>query len=317
MRGSTDRPITPSAEFVLTATGGIMGTAEAFGTLLNACDPLNLVDVGARWGANPRWEALASKVQTICFEPDGDECARLAAKAPPHVRYLPYGLAEHSGPQTLYITQQPACSSIYPPVSGLYNHYPSLSEIRPVRALDIDCRSLDEIATMEKLDGITAIKLDTQGSELDILRGSKNVLKHCCLVDIEVEFNPLYEGQGLFCDVDRFLRDRDFVLWRFENLVHYAPNDVHAARTQVTISNEPRHDSIETTGGQLFWAQAQYVRAKYPRTSDLPIPEKEGLRAALVAGLYGFWDLAIEITRKMPTPALHDALLSELSNRPE
>jgi Methyltransferase FkbM domain len=55
------------------------------------------------------------------------------------------------------------------------------------------------------INNVDAIKLDTQGSELDILRGATHVLPTVSLIDIEVEFNELYDGQPLFCDVDRFL----------------------------------------------------------------------------------------------------------------
>lgn len=64
---------------------------------------------------------------------------------------------------------------------------------------------------------VDAIKLDTQGSELDILRGASRALSSCTLIEIEVEFNPIYEGQNLFCDVDRFLRDRGFVCGEYLN----------------------------------------------------------------------------------------------------
>ena len=273
-----------------------MSVANGHERLLQACEELNFVDVGARWGVQSRF--AVSKARIICFEPDGDECARLAQNAPPNVRYLPYGLADCAGSQTLYITREPACSSIYAPVRNLYRCYPQLSCIEPVRTVKIDCKAFDEVARLEALGPVTAMKLDTQGSELAILRGAKDALKTCSLIDIEVEFNPIYEGQALFCDIDRFLRDQGFVLWQLENLVHYSPEHMQAARRDFGIANDPERHAVEFPGGQLFWSQAQYVRATYPRTSSATIHETEGVRAAVAASLYGFYDLAIEILRK-------------------
>jgi FkbM family methyltransferase len=195
-----------------------MSVVAAFDRLLEACGDLNFVDVGARWGVHPRF--AIGKAHVICFEPDVVECTRLAQNAPSNVRYLPYGLADQAGPQTLYMTKEPACSSIYAPVTNLYRYYPQLSCIEPVRTVEIQCQTYDEVARVEKIGPVTAMKLDTQGSELAILRGATVALKNCALIDIEVEFNPIYSGQSLFCDVDRFLRDQGFVLWHLENLVH-------------------------------------------------------------------------------------------------
>jgi hypothetical protein len=86
---------------------------------------------------------------------------------------------------------------------------------------------------------------------------------------------------------------------------------MRAARGHVAVCNDPEGHAVEFPGGQLFWSQAQYVRAEYPRTSIATISEKDGFRAAVIAGLYGFWDLAIEILRKTPNIDMHDAIRAE------
>ena len=56
------------------------------------------------------------------------------------------------------------------------------------------------------MDRVDFIKLDTQGSELDILHGAGSLLDNCSGLQLEVMFSPLYEGQPLFADVDAYLR---------------------------------------------------------------------------------------------------------------
>jgi hypothetical protein len=51
-------------------------------------------------------------------------------------------------------------------------------------------------------------------------------------------------------------------------------------------------------GGQIFWAQAQYVRAEFPRTGASQLPKKSGIKAAAIVASAGFWDLALEILSK-------------------
>lgn len=269
----------------------------------------SLIDVGARWGANQRWMQLGAGADILCFEPDAEECTRLNAMRPPHVRYLPYGLADSPGMRDLHVTAEPACSSLHPPIPALFQHYPPLTVMQPDRVVSVQCRRLDDVLIEEGIEDVAAIKLDTQGSELAILRGGIEALKACCLIDIEVELNPLYQGQALFCDVDRFLRDHGFVLWRLENLVHYAPEAIPAATSGFLLSAEPSAAVVAVVpNGQVFWAQAQYVRATYPRTGSDWLPMKEACHAATLVGMYGFWDLALELVRKTGNKALLSAL---------
>lgn len=274
---------------------------EPLSLILNRLDRrLLLVDVGARWGPAAVWNAVSAYGDVVCFEPDPQEAQRLAASAPPHVQYVCAALGAVDGSKLeITITREPACSSVYPPIRTLFTDYPALDCIAPESRASFPARTLDaalaEIVGERRLDWI---KLDTQGSELDILRGGERALSGCSLIDVEVEFNPIYEGQNLFCDVDRFLRDHGFVLWRLSELVHYAPEAVPTdLPLRLAFTPGTFHD-VRVDPGQLFWANAQYVRADLPRTGARALSPTRGLAAAAVTGLAGLWDLTLEILRK-------------------
>lgn len=276
---------------------------KALELLLSRLDvPLTLVDVGARWGMPKRWDALGGHAVALCFEPDADETALLAAQAPDHVTYIPIALgAPGQSVATLHVTEQPACSSVYAPIESLHDYYPALSEIRTVRKVDLPLQTLDAVLMERCISSVDSVKLDTQGSELDILRGGVNALKDCALVDVEVEFNPIYHGQPLFCDVDRFMRDHGFVLWRLSDICHYATSEERAPKINVMLAFSPPQEiyNLPYRGGQIFWGQAQYIRADYyPRTADITLDLRVAIRAAAVVGTSGFWDLAVEILSK-------------------
>ncbi|TDU01049.1 FkbM family methyltransferase [Azorhizobium sp. AG788] len=275
--------------------------------------PLQLVDVGARWGANPVWAPLGDLGRILCFEPEPEECARLNAARPPNVEYLPVGLGGTIGTATLHVTKEPGCSSVFPPVPELVANYPCLDIMAEERTIEFPCTTLDEALSSRGITTIAAIKLDTQGSELQILKGGIETLKTCHMVDVEVEFNPLYTGQALFCDVDRFLRDQGFALWRLDNLSHYAPEHVPLAGQHFWVSGPPAGTSeMSTANGQLFWSQARYVRATYPRTGAPTLDMAKALPAAVISSLYNYWDLSLELIRKTGDVDLYAALRAAL-----
>src|SRR5258707_15700586 len=94
--------------------------------------------------------------------------------------------------------------------------------MRPIGTRPVEVTSLERWAATDGLTGFEFLKLDTQGADLDILRGAGPLLDGCLGVEVEVMFAPLYDGQPLFADVDSYLRSRGFTPWRLGNLAHYA-----------------------------------------------------------------------------------------------
>ena len=68
---------------------------------------------------------------------------------------------------------------------------------------------LDTFASCEPCNFLI---IDTQGYELNVLRGAENTLKHIDYIIVEVYDDVLYEGCALFAEVNDFLISRDFVL---------------------------------------------------------------------------------------------------------
>jgi hypothetical protein len=125
-----------------------------------------------------------------------------------------------------------------------------------------------------------------------------------------VEFNPLYEGQPLFCDVDRFLRDRGFALWRFNNLAHYSTGILAGEPHSMLVGTDPGgHQYVAFANGQLFWADALYVKEAATPVNDKPLPFREAVAGAALVSQWHFWDLVIEMIRKSGD----GALLSQVS----
>lgn len=256
--------------------------------------PLTVVDVGCRWGPESFWLQLPN-VRVIGFDPDAEECRRLAGLAGPGaaVRYVPVALGARPGPARLFLTEQPACSSLYPPDTGLIRARPSLEVITPAGESQVQLQTLDAWSAAEGVERVEYLKIDTQGSELGVLQGAERTLETVRVVEAEVEFNPIYRGQPLFGDVDAYLRRRGFVLWRLSQLAHYhLPDGLSDFATTETHYYDVTHPvQVAGTGGQLYWANAYWVREEMAFPPG-PAPWKTLLGDAVLTGALGYWDLA-------------------------
>ena len=232
-----------------------------------AAEPIVVVDVGCRWGFAERFlsEQCQSTFRIFGFDPDEAECSRLQASyshlPAGYVTCVPVGLAGSHGPRNLYLTKEPACSSLHPPLQYLAENYPALDCISLQKVITTNVTTLDLWAREKNLQAIDYIKIDTQGSELEILKGGESIIGTTRCIDIEVEFNPIYEGQTLFGETDTYLRSKGFVLWRLSNLVHYSLGGeqlVMPEKNSVCFDTNVRLEA-EAYGGQLFWADARYI----------------------------------------------------------
>jgi FkbM family methyltransferase len=243
---------------------GVLGPAvnasglRAIAALLDR--PIHAVDVGARQGFRPQWQSLGPHGSLVGFEPDAQECARLNAGAiASEVRYEPVALAASAGEATLYLTADPQSASLYPPDVDAVRRHPELWRHEPRGTTTVATTTLDAWAASSGAAPIDVLKIDVQGAELDVLRGGERSLSSVRALELEVEFQQLYVGQPLFGDVDAFLRERGFVLWRLRDIAHCGLTSSHR--------DEPAFiggAAVETTrvGGRISWANAVYVRSE-------------------------------------------------------
>jgi FkbM family methyltransferase len=179
---------------------------------------LKFVDVGGRGSGLKNLLSLAPYAHYFVSEPDAEEAGRLGNALPAEqpwrgVTVFADAIASQRGDATLRITVEPGMSSLLEPdpdVTGRFFNWRKfgIEKTETVRAIP-----LDDAADQHGFGDACFLKLDTQGTELDIMRSGARLMAGPVLgVYLEANFAPLYKQQGVFADVDGYLRDQGFAL---------------------------------------------------------------------------------------------------------
>ena len=215
--------------------------------------PLVVVGVGAREGFEPHWGFYNDQVKLIGFEADAKECEKLNRRLSNSRRhFFPVALDEKKGTRTFYVTAFPDSSGFYAPDMQFFQRFHAAVNMTVEKTIEIETTGFDIFAHENNMEQVDFIKLDTEGSELDILKGAINTLKKSVLgLSIEVEFGQCHKGQPVFSDVDSFLRPLGFHLF-----------DLSIYRHDRKSIRMPSSSPIPTTTeiGQVIWGQALYFR---------------------------------------------------------
>jgi protein O-GlcNAc transferase len=177
---------------------------------------INVLDVGAvQVDSQPQtYERLVSAglARVVGFEPDVEGCARLNQKfGKPHCFY-PYFVGDGQ-PATFYQTNWGPTGSLFKPNRRLLETFQNLHEVMTLqKEHPVETKRLDDLPDLGDVD---LVKIDVQGGEQAVFRGAERVLRNAVLVQTEVEFVELYEGQPLFADIDKDLRGRGYQFHTF------------------------------------------------------------------------------------------------------
>lgn len=258
-------------------------------------DPvLQVVDVGASslGGATEPYAALTEccRVRVTGFEPDAQALAELQrahqGKGTEERRYLPHFVGDGAD-AVFHETNWSLTGSLLAPHRPVLDRYSDLGSLvqerarHPVRTVRLD----DVIPA----GGMDLLKIDVQGGEGRVFEGARQRLDECLLVWTEVEFLELYQGQPMFGDIDRMLRERGLRFFGFDGVGRRVLADWAALAASGGALPAPRRF-------QQVWADAIY----------LPAPERiatldadRALRLALITHhVLGAWDLCHEALRR-------------------
>lgn len=191
---------------------------------VNFIEQMNLqlvVDVGANVGQFA--EAIFNagyKGKIISFEPQPDLVELLQKKATAYDgRWIiapAMALSDRSGTATFQRMAAHAMSSLNMPAD---NMKASISSAQIHSQYEVKLARIDEILwDLPDIDRQPfTLKMDTQGSELNILNGADKIWNDIKLIQLEASIKQLYNNQPSYHQIDEFLRQKDFHLADIEN----------------------------------------------------------------------------------------------------
>jgi FkbM family methyltransferase len=190
-------------------------------TLLNPQRLTHVVDVGANPidGEPPYKQMLAQGLCRVTgFEPQQDALAKLNEHKGPLETYLPYVIGS-GGPAELKICRYPGWTSLLQPRQAALQVFPQFQSNASVTSfLPVQTHRLDDLAEVQSFD---FLKIDVQGAELSVFEGARQHLAHAVVIQSEVSFIALYEGQPTIGVIDQVLRSMGFVPHRFAHIKNW------------------------------------------------------------------------------------------------
>jgi FkbM family methyltransferase len=251
---------------------------------------------------------LAKHLVHVLYEAD-EICAREMIKENKNENFhvFPYCLGEYNRPGKIFITKNAYASSNLEPSQAYAKHYCELhldGEVEGVMlqnaVYDVvygndnsvaDVRDVN-ICTLDYIMKATAVpqglvpdflSLDTQGSELNILKGGEQTFhNHCVALATEVEFHPMYKGQPLFSDIFDFALRHGFHFVGFTYLQEISPHRLPLGA---------RAKGVVAFGDALFFRDIESVRAVAKSQNELYLML---LKLAFIALNFGYLEFALQ-----------------------
>ncbi len=266
--------------------------------------PFVMVDIGARGGIPKAWKPLSKYLKVIGFEPDKKEYIRLSDLDNQKycVKYLNTALSDSKETVKFHIPKYAWLSSMYYPNKTLLDKF-AKNWGEGLTTIELEADTLDNQFKENQINDVDFIKLDTQGTELLVLKGAVGILANSVIgVESEVEFVDVYTNQHLFCDVDLFIRKYRFHLMEIMKSKYW---------------KRPIDNRFVKSRGQLMYGDVLYLKdvdAFFEMISgihDESYRKAKILKAFVITIIFQHMDYGIEIIQR----AIQDGLFNEKENQ--
>ena len=241
------------------------------------------LDVGAQGGFN---ENIFPKkyndfFSPIMVEPIKDEADKLRKE---NYKVISKGLWSNNCVKKLYIMKKRlGSSSLYKPNKDAYalydlkkKNYPSFEVSNEI---DIECTTIKESLNNLNIKKLDFLKIDTQGAEIEILKGLGNYFP--LLLKIEVQIVPMYENIPDWSELINHLYKLNYMTCEWEEIGNHAthspvemdmlfiPNYLNHAGKELIMSRKKKFISLMLIFGQIKLLQIISTKLNFSETLEI------------------------------------------------
>lgn len=203
--------------------GGYFRISKANALSMKFVPEIACIDVGASHFLHKRWIPAYQSLKTLIIAVDPNEWNLTyldSIKIPARIIPFSKGLSREGGAETLFVTNVDTGSSLKNPSSSPTLHK-RLGEslhhyLYPMKEVQVPTENLETLVNEHKIDSPIFIKLDTQGSELDILEGAESLFNSSQIVMVESEASLLretiYDQATRLPELSQFMESKGFDL---------------------------------------------------------------------------------------------------------
>ena len=170
-------------------------------------------DIGANVGQTTlKYKKMFPKSQIYGFEPFLDVFKKYTDfyKGDKRVFAVNKAFSNKNGNATFFVNNNSYTNSLLPINTGFMEGF------RTVKEISVETETIDSFCKRNNVQYIDILKLDVQGGELLVLEGAKEMLTEEAtgLIYTEVEFVEVYKSQPLFGDIQNFLEQYGYKLYK-------------------------------------------------------------------------------------------------------
>jgi FkbM family methyltransferase len=221
---------------------------KAFSLLLNDTK-ISLLDIGAAGDIEPRWKKISSFLNYIGVEPDERSYENLKKKKYKCFKYTIIPKALWSSLTSIKYNQYKGWeqSSHFKPNLNFTSKFPQNERF------NIDKTKIIEVDTIDNLikETVDFIKIDTQGAELEIIKGAKDKITKVLGLEIELGVASIYQGQPLFHDIYKKMKELNFEFIDFTSIRRWERFNNNTSYGQIIF------------GDGLFLRSPEYILKKH------------------------------------------------------
>ena len=265
--------------------------------------------VGGRAGTRtfPILKYFEKDIVSVLYEADESAISGIKKEThhlPSKTVILPDCLSGEAGKRNFYIYNNRYFSSLYPLKAEETQTYSfdrqfgwdtDPKALSLVETLTLDTVTLDEVIKSETIKDIPSpdfLSLDTQGSELEILKGGRIAIQNSVVaIATEVSFTQMYEKQPLFGELTDYLNEIGFELASLEIF----NTESNSRRMPVGL----RGRGFVQSGEALFLRKLSHYGTIEEKTISL-------LKQAFIAFCFEFYDQTFDILNSLSVKEIEE-----------